>query len=181
MPFFSRYVLPVFGIGIFFYLVQSFNTSLLSSISYNEFTYLIYLPAGIVILAVAIYGWIGILGITLGWVFCHLYNNEKTLLQCLELGLTFGVTAYTSLLIWQWYHNINNYLDDLTSRLVISLVLISAVVSAFIRYVVSVSIDPQTPFLLVFSIGMIGDLSGSFIVLYAIKGGIIFFRRFSKH
>jgi hypothetical protein len=43
------------------------------------------------------------------------------------------------------------------------------------------SIDPIKSFPLIFFIGIIGDLLGSFSVLYAIKGGIHLFRRFAKN
>ena len=181
MQFSSQYILPIFGIGILFFLARSFSTEFLSSIAYDELTYLIYLPAGIRLLAVTIYDWIGILGIILGWVFCHFYNHEKTLLQCLELGFISGVTAYTSLKIWEGYYKIDNYLEGLTTRLAISLAIISAIISAFIRYVIRYSVDPQTSFFAVFSIGLIGDLLGSLIVIYFIKGGLYFYRQFSKN
>lgn len=147
--------------------------------SYDDLTHLIYLPAGIRLLAVAIYGWIGVLGIILGWVLCHLYGNEKTLLECIFLGCLSGVTAYVSLLIWQWHYKINTSLEGLTSKLAISLVMISALISALVRYVYLQSIDPFTPFLSVFLIGLCGDILGSFLILYAIKCGMYVLRRFA--
>ena len=82
---------------------------------------------------------------------------------------------------WQWYYNIGNAFEGLTTRLTISLAIISAIISAFIRYVVRYSVDPQTSFVAVFSIGLIGDLLGSLIVIYFIKGGLYFYRQFSKN
>lgn len=174
-----QYLLPIFGIGIIFFLFRALSIQMLESHSYDELTRIVYLPAGIRLLAVAIYGWIGILGITLGWVFCYLYGEERTLLESLNLGLISGATAYASFLVWRWYYKINSALEGLTSKQAISLVLISAVISAFIRYVYLNDIDPITPFLTVFMIGFCGDLLGSFIVLYAMKGGIYLFRRLS--
>jgi len=83
--------------------------------------------------------------------------------------------------LWQWYYNISNAFEGLTTRLAISLAIISAIISAFIRYVVRASADPQTPFFAVFSIGLIGDLLGSLIVIYLLKGGIYCYRQFAKN
>ena len=149
----------------------------LSHENYDDLAQFIYLPAGISLLAVAIFGWIGILGITVGWVFCYLFLEERTLLECIYLGLLSGSTAYIALLFWQWYFNINTTLEGLTPRLAIALVLISAVISASIRYIYLDGVDPLTPFLSVFLIGLCGDITGSFIVLYAIKGIVYLLRR----
>ena len=172
-----QYLLPIFGIGIIFFLFRTLSLQMLTNHSYDDLTRLVYLPAGIRLLAVAIYGWIGILGIMLGWVFCHLYGEERTLLECIFLGLLSGATAYVSLRIWQWYYKINNSLGGLTSRLAISLVMISALISALVRFAYLHSVDPLTPFLSVFLIGLCGDILGSFVVLYVIKGGIYTLRR----
>ena len=162
-----------------FFLFRTLSIQVLEDHAYDDLTRIIYLPAGIRLLAVAIYSWIGILGIMLGWVFCYLHGEERTLLESLNLGLVSGATAYASFLVWRWYYKINSALEGLTSKLAISLVLISAVISAFIRYVYLNSVDPITPFLTVFMIGFCGDILGSFIVLYAMKGGIYVFRRLS--
>lgn len=150
----------------------------LSHAAYDDLTQFIYLPAGIRLLAVAIFGWMGILGITIGWVFCYIFFEERTLLGCIYLGLLSGSTAYVALLFWQRYFNINSALEGLTSRLAIALFLISAVISASIRYIYLNGVDPLTPFLSVFLIGLCGDIIGSFIVLYAIKGIIYLLRRY---
>lgn len=144
-------------------------------------TRLVCLPAGIRLIAVAIYRWTGVLGITLGWFFCNVFSVEKTLFESLVLGLISGVTAYTALLVWQWLYRIGKNLEGLTLRLTIALVLISAVISSYIRYVILVASDPLTPFLPVFLIGFTGDVLGCFIVLYAIKGGLYLLKQYSSN
>jgi hypothetical protein len=132
-------------------------------------------------LAVAIYGWIGVVGIIFGWVLCHVFGGEKTLFEAIFYGAISGFAAYCSLFFWQCQFQINNSLDSITSRFAVYLVLISAFVSTLIRYAYLFSIDPLTPFLPVFTIGLIGDIVGCFIVLYLIKGGLYLYRQFSKY
>jgi hypothetical protein len=140
-----------------------------SSIDAADLTHLIYLPAGIRLLGVAIYGRLGILGITFGWYLCHVFGDEKMLLESLLLGVISGFTAYLSLQIWQKYFHITDNFKGLTSRLAIFLVLISAVISAFVRYLYLYSLDPLTPFISVFLVGLTGDILGALIVLYLVK------------
>jgi hypothetical protein len=99
----------------------------------------------------------------------------------LYFGFVSGFSAYLSLLIWQWYFQINNSLDSITSRLAIYLVLIFALISSLIRCIYLIFMDPQIPFFTVFTIGLIGDIVGCFIVLYLIKGGLYLYRQFSKY
>ena len=154
---------------------------MLSYIAYEELTRLVSLPAGIRLIAVVIYRWIGFLGIVLGSVFSSIFSGENLLFESLVLGLISGVTAYTALLVWQWHYRIGKNLEGLTLRLIIALVLISATISSCIRYLILVINDPLTSFLSVFLIGFTGDVLGCFIVLYIIKGGLYLFKRYSSN
>lgn len=171
--------LPIVAVGLLFFLVRTLNLALFSSIDEDDLTHLVYLPAGIRLLAVAIYGRLGIVGILFGWFLCYFFEDDKTLLESLCLGLISGLTAYLALQIWQKLFQIKESLDGLTSRLAIILVLISAVFSAFIRYLYLYSIDPLTPFGAVFLVGFTGDILGAFIVLYFIKL-IIYLRKYAQ-
>jgi hypothetical protein len=166
---------------VIFYLTQILSKEMLSYIAYEELTRLVSLPAGIRLIAVVIYRWIGFLGIVLGSVFSSIFSGENLLFESLVLGLISGVTAYTALLVWQWHYRIGKNLEGLTLRLIIALVLISATISSCIRYLILVINDPLTSFLSVFLIGFTGDVLGCFIVLYIIKGGLYLFKRYSSN
>ena len=160
--------------------MQIVGALILPSFEYQDFHIQISLAGSIRLLAVAIYGWIGVFGIVLGWFFGYLYGVEKTLMECLYFGFISGFAAFISVLIWQWYFRINNAFEGLTSLLAIYLVFICALISSLIRYIYLASIDPLTSYLMVFAIGFVGDILGSFFVLYAIKGGLYFYRQFVK-
>jgi hypothetical protein len=181
MQFSSRFILPIFSVGILFFLVRTACVQLLSAFSYNEFIHFLNLPVGICLLAAIIYGWIAILGIVLGWVFCHVFSGEYTFLECLNLGLISGFTSYISVLIWQWCFQINNAFDGLTARLLVYLALIFTVISTFFRSIYIGSIDPLETFPFIFFISIIGDLLGSFANLYAIKGGMYLYKQCAKN
>jgi len=180
MQFCVRDTLIIVCIGITFFLVRTFCVQLLPAFSYNEFIHLLNLPVSIGLLATIIYGWIAILGIILGWIFCHVFGGEYTFLECLYFGLISAFTSYISVLIWQWFFHINNAFEGLTSRLLVYLVLIFAVISTFFRSIYIGSIDPLESFPLIFLISIIGDLMGSFTNLYAIKGGMYFYKELLK-
>jgi hypothetical protein len=166
---------------MFFYLTRILSAEMFSYIAYDELTHLVYLPAGIRLVAVIIYRWTGVLGIILGWVFSNILSGEKSLFESLALGLISGLSSYTALLVWQWHYRIGTNLEGLTLRLTIALVLISAAISSCIRYVILVTNDPLTSFFSVFLMGFTADVLGCFFVLYAIKGGFYLFKRYSSH
>jgi hypothetical protein len=180
MQFSFRNALTVVCIGIAFFLVRTFCVQLLPAFSYNDFIHLLNLPVGIGLLATIIYGWIAILGIILGWIFCHVFGSEYTFLECLYFGFISGFTSYISVLIWQWCFCINNAFEGLTSRLLVYLALIFAVISTFFRSIYIGSIDPLESFPLIFLISIIGDLMGAFANLYAIKGGMYLYKQLVK-
>ncbi len=180
MQFCVRDTLTIVCIGITFFLVRMICVQLLPAFSYNEFIHLLNLPVGISLLATIIYGWIAILGIILGYIFCHVFGGEYTFLESLNFGLISGFTCYISVLVWQWYFRINNAFEGLTSRLLVCLALIFAVISTFFRSIYIGSIDPIESFPLIFLISFIGDLLGSLANLYIIKGGMYFYKQLVK-
>ena len=64
-----------------FYLMQILSNVMLSYIAYEELTRLVSLPAGIRLIAVVIYRWIGFLGIVLGSVFSSIFSGENLLFE----------------------------------------------------------------------------------------------------
>ena len=173
--------MPIVCIGIIFFLFRTVCVQLLPALSYDEFTHLINLPVGISILAITIFGWIAILGIMLGWIFCHFFGGEYTLLECLYLGIIYGFTTFISVLVWQSYFHINNAFEGLTSRLLTYLALIFAFISTFFRSIYIDSINPEASFALLFLTSFVGDLVGIFFVFYTIKGGMYLYRQFGKN
>ena len=85
------------------------------------------------------------------------------------------------MLVWQWHFRINNAFEGLTARLLVCLALIFAVISTFFRSIYIGSINPIESLPVIFFVGIVGDLLGSLIDLYVIKGGIYFYKRFIQN
>lgn len=167
------YLYGIVGVGLLFFLLRLISLYVFDFFVHNHLTMLIYLPAGIRLLAVAVFGWVGILGILLGWFLCYLLMGEQTFLESVVLGLLSGVTAFFSLRVWKWYYAIDNAFEKITLHLVISLVLVSALISALVRYFYFEMQNAETIFTDIFVIGLTGDLLGSFAVLYSIKLALV--------
>jgi hypothetical protein len=166
-------LLMVLSVAIVFCIARTFNIQHMSSLAIDGLTQWIYLPSGIRLVAVVIFGWLGAAGIFFGWIFCHVFNNEKTLYECMFIGVISGLTALISLRIWRLAFGVNEVLVQLNLRLLVSLVIVSAFISALVRFAYIFSVDSKASLLEIFTVGFIGDILGSFIVLYLIK--LIFF------
>jgi hypothetical protein len=136
---------------------------------YGDLTHGFYLASGVRMLAVLLFGWLGALGIVCGWIFSHWLGGERTLLECLLIGILSGGTAYAALRLWQWYFRVNNGLEFLTVRLLLLLVVINAFFSAIVRFAYLRVAEGEAPFLWVFSLGFVGDILGGLAILYLFK------------
>ena len=166
-------LLGMLVVGCSFFIARYINIQVIPFLAFDDLTQLIYLPAGVRLIAVAAFGWFGAAGIVLGWILCHLLGDEKTLLECLFLGIISGITAIASLHIWQILFRVDDVLSQLNLKSLLTLVLVSSFISAIIRFLYIAKWDPTVQFLPIFSIGLIGDISGSLIILYSLKGGFL--------
>jgi hypothetical protein len=156
-------------IGAIFFICRQINLQALEFSVHHDLAHIVYFPAGIRLLAVLLFGWLGIFGILIGWIFCYFFAHEKSLLECIFLGLISGLTAYVSLLAWQFIYQINHSLNEMTAMQLLNLVFISSGISAFIRFFYIYAQDQSISFITIFSVGLMGDILGTLILLYLIK------------
>lgn len=156
-------------IGAVFFISRQINLQAFEFSVHHDLAHIIYFPAGIRLLAVLLFGWLGIFGILIGWIFCYFFALEKTLLECIFLGLISGLTAYASLLVWKFIYRVDHSLVEITARQLFALVLISSGISAFVRFIYIYAQDLSTSFVTIFSVGFIGDIFGTLILFYLIK------------
>ena len=156
-------------IGIVFFFFRQFNIQALALSVHSDLTYLVYFPAGIRLLAVLLFNWLGVAGILLGWILCNLLADEKTLLECVFLGLASGLAAWVSLYIWRYFCRIPINLVSLDLEQLLALVLISSVIASITRCLVVYLISGEASLGLIFSAGFIGDVLGTLLIFYVSK------------
>lgn len=164
-------------IGFIFFLVRITGLELFPPVFTDDLIQVPSLTAGIKLLAVLLFGVRGAIGIFCGWVFCYLLANERTLLECFLIGLLSATVTYSGFRLWQWFFQINGSYQFLTARLLTYLILISASLTALMRYAFLAITTEGAPFLKVFSISFVGDVAGAFCLLYLIKVFLHLFRR----
>jgi hypothetical protein len=139
---------------------------LFSYFEYNPSVYWIFLPAGIRMISVFIFGWAGVLGLFIGSVIT---NEEEMSNYVIYLAMISSLAPMFAKRICKWLFNISSTLQGLTGKqlLVFSVVgaLANALFSSLHFYVSSVS-ESFNDFAPMF----VGDLLGTFIILYLVKG-----------
>jgi hypothetical protein len=166
--FYNNTLIIVF-IGFAFFAMRQLNIQVSAFSVHSDLTNLVYFPAGIRLLAVLLFNWLGVAGILLGWILCNLLAQEKTLLECIFHGLASGLAAWVSLFIWQHFYRITGNLATVDLQKLLSLVLISSIIGSVVRCLVLWLTTTEADFVLIFSAGFIGDILGTFSVLYAAK------------
>jgi len=166
---FFKDMMTIAFIGIVFFSFRQFNIQVLALSVHSDLTNLVYFPAGIRLLAVLLFNWLGVAGILLGWILCNLLADEKTLLECVFLGLASGLAAWVSLYIWRYFCRIPINLVSLDLEQLLALVLISSVIASITRCLVVYLISGETSLGLIFSAGFIGDVLGTLLIFYVSK------------
>ena len=159
----------VLCIGIIFFICRQINLHAHVLSLDDDLAHVVYFPSGIRLLAVMLFGWLGIVGILIGWIFCYVFAHEKTLLECILLGLLSGFTAYFSYQVWRYFYQIDKTLLEITGKQLFALVFISSGISAFVRFLYIYTQDQDTSFVSIFSVGLVGDILGALFSLYLIK------------
>lgn len=172
-------IVIILGIGFIFYLARATGLEFFPFLMYGDLTQGFYWASGVRLLAVLLFGWLGALGIVCGWVFCYWLGGERTLLDCVLIGVLSGGAAYAALRLWQRCFQVDDGFELLTVRLLLFLVAISACISSFVRLAYLSVTEPELPLAWVFSLGFVGDILGCLAVLYLFKLTLHLYRSYS--
>jgi len=139
---------------------------LFSYFEYNPRVYWIFLPAGIRMISVFIFGWAGVLGLFIGSIIT---NEVEMSSYVVYLAIISSLAPMVAKRTCQWCFNIPRTLEGLSGRqlLVFSVAgaLANALFSSLHFYISGVSKN-FNDFVPMF----VGDLLGTIIVLYIVKG-----------
>jgi len=146
--------------------VQSENNHRLRiPLKYNTNVYWIFLPAGIRMFSVFIFGWSGVAGLFLGHV---LTNHAETSNQLLYLAVVSSLSPMLAKRICKWFFNIPASLEGLTGRQLLVFTLACAFADASLSsqhfyHIGTFKYDHD------FAPLFAGDLLGTLIILYLSK------------
>lgn len=167
------------GISAFVYAVIFFLNDLLTvHLEYGLGVSWIYLPAGLRLFLILIFGFSGALGIALAsFAISYFGAFSPDLTTCIGVGVISGFAPY--LAKWAVVSNItiNRDLSDLSMQKILWCIGVYALMSAGLHQWWFVLRGLDSGSLNHFFVMLVGDIAGSLLLIAAIKYGIDFFKK----
>lgn len=132
----------------------------------------IYLPAGIRLLCTLLFGGAGALGLLLvSWLVSHFYFFPDDFTRAFVGGILATVAPYLVYRLARHVYGLHTSLVNLSPARLLGCVLAYAVASPLLHHVWFYT-QGQENLLASFAVMFAGDLGGSLIVIYAMKGAV---------
>lgn len=156
--------LSALGFFLLFYL----NELLFEWLDHAHGVNWIFLPSGLRLTLVLVFGAYGALGVTLGTAWVGLSEGQplpETALAALASGLAPWIARWLSV---RWL-GLQEDLNNLNALLLLKMAVLFALLSAAMHQLVFLSLEVSHDFLANTSVMAVGDLVGTLMVLYVLK------------
>jgi hypothetical protein len=145
------------------------NSTLFAWAKDGDFTYYIWLPAGLRLLIIMLFGWLGVLAVTLGFFFAHTPVTSGSLneAQLLLLGFVRAVSVYGALWAYGKITNVKFPWNYITWTHIPFLALITTLVNqvAFHSVHALLSVDRYVPVLRNIALAALSNMLGVLVFL----------------
>jgi hypothetical protein len=155
-------VIEVIAVTLIWVLFYRLSLWIFSYFEYNPRVYWIFLPAGIRMISVFIFGWAGVLGLFIGSVIT---NDAEMSHYVVYLAAISSLSPMLAIRLCKWCYNITDNLKGLKGKQLIGFALTGAFANALFSSMhfyysgIPKSVDDFLPM-------FVGDLLGSIIILY---------------
>ena len=131
---------------------------------YNPRVYWVFLPAGIRMIAVFIFGWAGVLGLFIGHVFT---NNIEMSSYVIYLAAISAMSPMVAKRACKWWFNIPDTLQGLSSKQLLAFAITGALSNALLSNLYFYFTDKANSLKGFFPM-FVGDMLGTLIIFYLI-------------
>ena len=166
----SQQIQIVFGVALTWICLDLLKHNYFGFLQVNDFQYSIYWLSAIRLLFVVLFGWLGALGLFIGYFAGGVYIREFSVETALILGL---ISALTPLVAYSLCKRISGYSEDFKDVSLKALLLLVFLHSAFTTtaraiYFYITGIDRAASF---FSEDFLANVVGAILFLYLLKLG----------
>ena len=161
----KRLTIEVIAVALTWVLFYRLSLWVFSYFEYNPRVYWIFLPAGIRMISVFIFGWTGVLGLFLGSVIT---NDAQMSHNVVYLAAISSLSPMLAIRLCKWCYNIPSNLQGLKGKQLMGFALAGAFVNGLFSSLhfyysgISQSLDSFLPM-------FVGDLLGTIIIFYLSK------------
>lgn len=164
----TQKIATVLAIAFFWVVLDYLNKRYFSFLQVSDFVYSIYWLSGIRLIAVILFGWLGVVGIGIGYIVGGISIRGFEPQDALALGILSALAPLIAYRIWQHYTKIDNDFRDVGLWQLCTLVLLHSVLTAIFRNAYFYSAGKPnglTQILTLFS----ANIAGTFLLLYVFR------------
>ena len=161
-------IVIVFAVAIFWVALDYLNKQYFSFLQVSDFVYSIYWLSGIRLIAVILFGWLGVFGIGIGYVVGGIGIRGFAPQDAVALGVLSALAPLIAYRVWQHYTKITNDFKDVGLRQLFALVFLHSVLTAIFRntyFYLAGKPNGLNQILTLFS----ANIAGTFILLYLFR------------
>jgi hypothetical protein len=160
-------LIAVAGSALGFYLLYQLNDWLFQALVYAEGVNWVFLPSGLRLALVLIFGGAGAVGVILGSLMAGLDNPQSTEVTLAAAVLSGLARWLCSKALW-----LRSDLSNLNTSQLLQMALLFAVISAVLHQTLYVSTGLSDSLVKGTAVMALGDLLGTLLVLYGLKLGL---------
>ena len=159
-----------FGVALTWCCLDLLKNNYFDFLQVNDFQYSIYWLSGIRLLFVILFGWLGALGLFIGYFFGGVYIREFSVETALVLGLISALTPLIALSLWKKLSGHSKHFKSVRLSALLLLVFLHSAFTAAARafYFYLTGIDTDATF---FWDDFLANVVGAILFLYALKLG----------
>lgn len=158
----------ILGVALTWFYLDILNKNYFQFLQVNDFLYSIYWLSGIRLLAIILFGWLGALGLFLGYLCGGIFIRGFSVEAALSLGALSALAPLLAYTAWQKLTGLSNDFRGVTLSNLFILVLLHSSFTAIFRTSYFYLVGNEKGMSYVVSIFM-ANFVGSILFLYALK------------
>ena len=166
----TQQIAIVFGVALTWVCLDLIKDSYFDYLQVNDFQYSIYLLSGIRLLMVILFGWLGALGLFIGYFSSGIVIREFSIEIALTLGLISALTPLLAFSLWKRLCGLSSNLKYVSVGALIVLVFLYSGLTTVVRgayfYITDATVSPTFIW-----VDFLANAVGAFLFLYLLKLG----------
>jgi hypothetical protein len=166
----NQQIAIVFGVALTWVCLDLIKDSYFEFLQVNDFLYSIYLLSGIRLLVIILFGWLGALGLFIGYFSSSVLIREFAIEVALALGLISALTPLLAYGLWKRLTSLSSNFKNVSIGAIVVLVFLYSGLTAVARGAYLYNTDITTSPDLIWA-DFLGNAVGAFLFLYLLKIG----------
>jgi len=160
----------VLGVALTWVCLDLIKDNYFAFLQVNDFLYSIYLLSGVRLLIIILFGWLGALGLFIGYFSSGVLIREFAIEVALALGFISALTPLLAFSLWKRLTGLSNNFKSVSLGAIIVLVFLYSGLTAVIRGAYLYHTDISASLALIWA-DFLGNAVGAFLFLYLLKIG----------